>query len=54
MVAVIPLAALQPDVADRALPEGSQAALTDGDGRAAGDAMRSILADADRLSSVRG
>ena len=24
------------------------------DGRAAGDAMRSILADADRLSSVRG
>jgi len=33
MVAVIPLAALQPDIADRALPEGSQAALTDGDGR---------------------
>ena len=33
MVAVIPLAALQPDVADRALPEGSQAALTDGEGR---------------------
>ena len=32
MVAVIPLAALQPDIADRALPEGSQAALTDGDG----------------------
>ena len=33
MVAVIPLAALQPDVADRSLPEGSQAALTDGNGR---------------------
>ncbi|MDY6923942.1 MAG: sensor histidine kinase [Pseudomonadota bacterium] len=33
MVAVIPLAALQPDLADRALPEGSQAALTDGDGQ---------------------
>lgn len=33
MAAVIPLAALQPDVADRALPEGSQAALTDGEGR---------------------
>ena len=33
MVAVIPLAALQPDIADRALPEGSQAALTDGDGQ---------------------
>ena len=33
MVAVIPLAALQPDIADRSLPEGSQAALTDGNGR---------------------
>ena len=33
MVAVIPLSALQPDIADRALPEGSQAALTDGDGQ---------------------
>ena len=32
MVAVIPLTALQPDIADRALPEGSQAALTDGEG----------------------
>ena len=32
MVAVIPLSALQPDIADRALPEGSQAALTDGQG----------------------
>ncbi len=32
MVAVIPLSALQPDIADRALPEGSQAALTDGEG----------------------
>ncbi|MBU1540370.1 MAG: sensor histidine kinase [Alphaproteobacteria bacterium] len=33
MVAVIPLSSLQPDVDDRALPEGSQAALTDADGR---------------------
>nr|WP_168047362.1 sensor histidine kinase [Brevundimonas alba] len=33
MIAVIPLTALQPDIADRALPEGSQAALTDGEGR---------------------
>ncbi len=33
MVAVIPLAALQPDIADRALPEDSQAALTDREGR---------------------
>ena len=32
MVAVIPLSALLPDIADRALPEGSQAALTDGRG----------------------
>lgn len=32
MVAVIPLSALQPDIADRSLPEGSQAALTDGEG----------------------
>jgi two-component sensor histidine kinase len=33
MVALIPLSALQPDVADPALPAGSEAALTDGDGR---------------------
>ena len=33
MLAVIPLSALQPDVADAALPEGSEAALTDADGR---------------------
>ena len=33
MIAVIPLASLQPDVADAALPEGSQAALTDSAGR---------------------
>ncbi|WP_291840993.1 sensor histidine kinase [Brevundimonas sp.] len=33
MIAVIPLASLQPDVADAALPEGSQAALTDAQGR---------------------
>ena len=29
MVAVIPLSSLQPDIDDPALPEGSQAALTD-------------------------
>ena len=33
MVALIPLSSLQPDVDDPALPEGSQAALTDADGR---------------------
>ena len=32
MVAVIPLSSLQPDVTDRALPAGSQAALTDAGG----------------------
>ena len=33
MVAVIPLSALQPDIDDPALPQGAQAALTDGSGR---------------------
>ena len=33
MVALIPLTSLQPDVDDPSLPEGSQAALTDGEGR---------------------
>ena len=33
MIAIIPLTSLQPDVADAALPEGSQAALTDAQGR---------------------
>ncbi|WP_332640632.1 sensor histidine kinase PhyK [Brevundimonas sp.] len=33
MVALLPLSSLQPDVDDPALPEGSQAALTDGEGR---------------------
>jgi two-component sensor histidine kinase len=33
MIAIIPLSALQPDVADPALPEGSEAALTDARGR---------------------
>ncbi|MDP3370121.1 MAG: cache domain-containing protein, partial [Brevundimonas sp.] len=33
MVAVIPLSSLQPDVEDPALPEDSQAALTDADGQ---------------------
>ena len=32
MAAIIPLSALQPDTRDRALPEGSEAALTDADG----------------------
>ncbi len=33
MVALIPLSSLEPDMDDPALPEGSQAALTDSDGR---------------------
>ena len=33
MAAILPLAGMQPDIRDRALPEGSEAALTDGDGR---------------------
>ena len=33
MVALIPLSSLQPDMNDPSLPEGSQAALTDADGR---------------------
>ncbi|RZJ47225.1 MAG: sensor histidine kinase [Brevundimonas sp.] len=33
MIAIIPLTSLQPDVADAALPDGSQAALTDAQGR---------------------
>lgn len=33
MTAVIPLSTLQPDLADRSLPQGSEAALTDQDGR---------------------
>ncbi len=33
MIALIPLSSLQPDVTDPALPTGSQAALTDADGR---------------------
>ena len=33
MVALIPLSSLQPDIDDPSLPEGSQAALTDADGR---------------------
>ena len=32
MAALLPLSSLQPDVTDRALPEGSQAALTDAEG----------------------
>ena len=33
MAAIIPLSSLQPDTQDRALPQGSEAALTDGAGR---------------------
>ena len=33
MLAIIPLSSLQPDIADPGLPEGSEAALTDADGR---------------------
>lgn len=33
MGALLPLADLQPDINDRALPQGAEAALTDGDGR---------------------
>lgn len=33
MIALIPLSSLQPNVEDRALPEGSEAALTDAEGR---------------------
>lgn len=33
MAAVLPLAGMQPDIRDRALPPGAEAALTDGEGR---------------------
>ena len=53
MVALIPLSSLQPDVDDPSLPEGSEAALTDGEGRllTASDAAAFTLADG---KSLRG
>ncbi len=49
MVALIPLSALQPDVADPALPEGSEAALTD----AAGSLLIATDRDAFALTGDR-
>ena len=56
MVALIPLTSLQPDVDDPALPEGSQAALTDGDGRllTASEADAFILSGGDTLTGWVG
>ena len=52
MIAIIPLASLQPDVADPALPEGSQAALTDAQGRilTATDPDAFVLSGGDSLN----
>jgi two-component sensor histidine kinase len=51
MMAIIPLSSLQPDVDDPALPEGSQAALTDAEGRllTASDADAFTLTGGDTL-----
>ncbi|HWQ85156.1 sensor histidine kinase [Brevundimonas sp.] len=56
MVALIPLTSLQPDVDDPALPEGSQAALTDSDGRllTATEADAFILSGGDTLTGWVG
>lgn len=56
MVALLPLASLQPDVDDPALPEGSQAALTDGDGRllTATEADAFVLSRGDSLTGWVG
>ncbi|WP_332661051.1 sensor histidine kinase PhyK [Brevundimonas sp.] len=56
MVALLPLASLQPDVDDPALPEGSQAALTDGDGRllTATEADAFVLSGGDSLTGWVG
>lgn len=56
MVALLPLASLQPDVDDPALPEGSQAALTDGEGRllTATEADAFVLSGGDSLSGWVG
>jgi len=48
MAAVIPLSALQPDTRDRALPQGSEAALTDSDGNIL------IATDPAAFQAVRG
>ncbi|MFN4295443.1 MAG: sensor histidine kinase [Brevundimonas sp.] len=50
LVAVIPLSALQPDVSDRALPEGTQVALTD----ASGAILTATDADAFRTGEPDG
>jgi len=56
MVALLPLTSLQPDVADPALPEGSEAALTDGDGRllTATEADAFVLSGGDSLTGWVG
>ncbi|RZJ05921.1 MAG: sensor histidine kinase [Brevundimonas sp.] len=56
MVALLPLSSLQPDVADPALPEGSEAALTDGDGRllTATEADAFVLSGGDSLTGWVG
>lgn len=56
MVALIPLSSLQPDVDDPALPAGSQAALTDGQGRllTASDADAFVLSGGDNLAGWVG
>jgi two-component sensor histidine kinase len=56
MVALLPLTSLQPDVDDPALPEGSQAALTDGDGRllTATEADAFVLSGGDSLTGWVG
>jgi len=56
MVALIPLSSLQPDVDDPALPAGSQAALTDGQGRllTASDADAFVLSGGDNLTGWVG
>ncbi|MDI1327121.1 MAG: sensor histidine kinase [Brevundimonas sp.] len=56
MTALIPLSSLEPDVDDPALPEGSQAALTDGDGRllTASDAGAFTLSGGESLTGWVG
>ncbi|MGZ9114824.1 MAG: sensor histidine kinase, partial [Brevundimonas sp.] len=56
MTALIPLSSLQPDVDDPALPEGSQAALTDGEGRllTASDAAAFTLSGDESLTGWVG
>ncbi len=56
MVALIPLSSLQPDVDDPSLPEGSEAALTDGEGRllTASDAGAFTLSGGENLKGWVG